>query len=485
MDLRSHFGAMWRRKWLIGAIAVLAFLVVFVLTSLQSKVYQADAEISVTPAFSADTGQSASQDAATYLASLYAALGTTRPVLSEAATASHLGISEVTVQSRISVVASQTVGFITITADGASASAAQALDQALVSSLLKTVAAQQAASLASELAPVKSQIQSVSAQLAASGLSAASQSSLTAQLGALQTAETNAELAPVNQLTVVSPARANTAPVRPTPKRTAALAFVVALVLAAEGAAAAELIGDRFNAEQIEEDVSRLTGIPVLAHVPTGDNEDTVEALRTLRTNLLFMNEAEDVRTVAVVSPDAAAGKSFVAVRLATSMAELGVPAAIIDGDMRRPVIHERMDIPRQPGLSDLLGGSALADCGRIDPDHENLLIVPAGSPIEDPAGALSRHLRRRVLERLDQARLIVLDTPAESVFPDAATIAASADATIVVIDAGGTSRRSVRTMLNRLRQVRARPIGVVVNHSSVAARSTTYYSRRPGQDDR
>lgn len=479
MDLRAHFGAIWRRRWLVLALAVVVAVGVFGLTKLEAPTYQAQAELSVTPAVVGSSGQGTSQDRAIFLASTYAQLASTEPVLALAARDSGLHITEIAAARLLTTTASTSLGFLTVTAKGPSAGAAQALARGLTQALLTTVTAQTNQSLQAELNPVEAEIKSVSANLQNANLSAAERAALEAEYQALVQAATTRQLQPADQLTVVAPARADPSPVAPGPKRDAVLAFLLALVLLSEGAAAVAALSDRFPAEALDEEVGRVTGVPLLAHVPEGGGEDTVEAFRTLRTNLLFMDEASQTRTVAVVSVDAGAGKSFIAVRLAAAMAELGVAAALIDGDMRRPVVHERLNIPRQPGLGNLLGGAEVSECGHLYPDEPNLLVIPAGIPLPDPAGSLSRHLTRRVLGPLAAARFIVIDTPAESVFPDAATIAANCDGTIVVIDASVTKRREARSMMARLRQVNANPIGAVVNRSANAPRSTAYYSQQ------
>ncbi len=50
-------------------------------------------------------------------------------------------------------------------------------------------------------------------------------------------------------------------------------------------------------------------------------------------------------------------------------------------------------------------------------------------------------------------------------------------DATLLVIDARMSRRRAVRHLLDRLRQVNAKPLGVVVNRAAVPSRKYGYYS--------
>src|SRR5205814_2554607 len=135
---------------------------------------------------------------------------------------------------------------------------------------------------------------------------------------------------PVNQLNVISPARAGSSPISPTPLRDALLALLTAVVVTSELSVGIELLGDRFANDDQEEEVSRVTGLPILANVPRAGGPEVIEAFRTLRTNLLFMESGEQVKTIAVVSHESGSGKSFTSINLAMSIAELGIPTALV-----------------------------------------------------------------------------------------------------------------------------------------------------------
>lgn len=105
-----------------------------------------------------------------------------------------------------------------------------------------------------------------------------------------------------------------------------------------------------------------------------------------------------------------------------------------------------------------------------------SLGVVPAGTPVTDPAGLLGSGVLAQVFRDLD-AEFIVVDTPAEAFFSDSVTLAVQCDVSIVVIDARSTRRRAARRLVEGLRRVDANPIGVVINRSDGAPRSS-YYSR-------
>jgi capsular exopolysaccharide synthesis family protein len=220
----------------------------------------------------------------------------------------------------------------------------------------------------------------------------------------------------------------------------------------------------------------------VLARVPVGNDEETIEAFRGLRTTLMFLDTTTPMRTVAVVSSNPSAGKTFTCLHLARSVAALQISAVLIDGDMRRPVLHRQAGVGRSPGLGDLLKGAPLQSALHPSPGDDGLHLIPGGTPVEDPAGMLASRAFRDILAQLDGAGLVVVDTPACDFFADGLAIASQCDATIVVIDAEGTRRRSVRRLIHQLRRMGSNPIGIVINRAEGRPRGYYYYrqERRP-----
>jgi capsular exopolysaccharide synthesis family protein len=478
MTARSHFQIIWRRRWYILLATLLIAGGVYGYTSTRAKTYRAQAELNAIPG-QTSSSQTVSQTDTVFLASTYAQLGTTRPIITDAVNRSHLPIDESTAAGRLTVTASTQVGFITVAATGPTTADATALAQGEVQALTAAVATQQTAATNAALAPVQQQITQLGKQLATLPSGSPAQAALQSEYQALIQSAATRQLAQANQLNVISPARADSSPVSPTPIRDALLAFVTALVVTAELAVGIELLGDRFSHDDLEEEITRVTGLPILASVPRAGGPDVVEAFRTLRTNLLFMDSGEEVRTIAVVSHEPGSGKSFTSINLATSIAELGIPTALVDGDMRRPAINGRLGLPRSPGLSDVLHAGGASNAMHQNGSDPNLWVIPAGGTPADPAGMLGRQLGPRVFSALPRPHIFILDTPAQAVFPDALVIAVQCDATVLVVDPRLSRRRAVRATVRQLRQVNARLIGVVMNRTAVPGRQYGGYAYR------
>ena len=85
------------------------------------------------------------------------------------------------------------------------------------------------------------------------------------------------------------------------------------------------------------------------------------ELLHAVRTNLLMAPELADVHTVLVTSSEPGEGKTVTAANVAVSLARLNQRVLLVDGDLRKPRMHELFGETQQPGLADILRGTAAA----------------------------------------------------------------------------------------------------------------------------
>ena len=198
----------------------------------------------------------------------------------------------------------------------------------------------------------------------------------------------------------------------------------MSLIVVAELTVLVHYTGDRFSRTEDTADVTRITGLPVLAKIPKGSGIELVEAFRVLRTNLMVLEGAGKPRTLAVVSSNQSAGKTFTAVHLAQSAAGLDEKVVIVDADLRKPSVHERLGVPRAPGLSAVLQGNDLATMLRKLPDTPFLRVLASGAPVQDASAVLGARPFRHVLDSLRAVRLVVVDTPPAAMFADAMAVA-------------------------------------------------------------
>lgn len=478
----------WRRRWRVLAIAFAVALLVYARGQSLSKQYASDVPMQVTAAASA-SGDQPGQDATTFLAARYAKLAGTDPVVADAVRRSKLAITLGTAESRISATSDTSVGFITIRVAGPSPTDAAALATAEAQALADAVARQEKANLDQRTATVDAQIADVANQIAALTAGDPQLAVLQATNTALVAQKTALESKDLNRIESIADASVPTAPFAPTPTRDAVLAFIVALILNAELWVLLEALSGRFSLGVAGDEIQRVTGLPVLAEIPRGIRPEVIEAFRVLRTNLMFHTGEMSViegagrphaRTIAVLGIEPGCGKSHSAIGLAAASSGLDQRVVIVDGDLRRPVIHRRLKVDASPGLGDLRTPSDLDRVAQMVPGHPYLKVIAAGSEVADPSGLLGGDFRK-VLDMITPADLIVVDTPSASLFADAIAIAVQCDATILVIDPSSTRRRDLTRLVENLRRVRANPVGIVLNRVDPSSAVSHYYERTDG----
>jgi capsular exopolysaccharide synthesis family protein len=205
----------------------------------------------------------------------------------------------------------------------------------------------------------------------------------------------------------------------------------------------------------------------------------TAEAVRAIRTKLLFSGDWTDIKTLAVTSSQEGEGKTTVAANLAASFAQQGIRTLLVDGDMRRPTLHRLFGVPREPGLSAVLSGDTTAVSAVVQTELDNLSLLPAGRVPTRPAESLGGPKLQEMLSRLAPSYdLIVVDSPPLLAVTDASIIAAAADGVLMIVRAGRAQRETLEHARQQLADVRARLVGAVLNDpdGEVARAGEQYY---------
>jgi tyrosine-protein kinase Etk/Wzc len=204
----------------------------------------------------------------------------------------------------------------------------------------------------------------------------------------------------------------------------------------------------------IEEDAARRRrgpgGIELIAKDSPTDL--AVENFRSLRTSILFALSEGNGNVISIAGPTPNIGKSFVSSNLAWVLAELGKRVVLVDGDLRRGRLHRSFGLPRQPGLSDCVQGSATLDEVLRTTDLPGLQVITMGSVLPNPTELLSSQRFQDLVETLSSRFDIVLfDTPPLLAVTDATLIGRSASVNLMVLRAGSHSSSQVMAAIRRL----------------------------------
>jgi succinoglycan biosynthesis transport protein ExoP len=283
------------------------------------------------------------------------------------------------------------------------------------------------------------------------------------------------------------------APVYPRTGLTIAVATLLGLAFGIGLALLREALTTRV---ETPESLAHLVGAPSFAEIPSeaavtrlrspGDLASNPrlravsEGLRDLRTNLLFAND--DLRTVVVTSPEGSHGKTTISVGLASTFARAGTRTVLVDADLRKGRVAELLRARRSPGLLEALKGTPVGECVQ-DTGLETLDLLPGGALEADPSELLMAEFPSVLHDLKEMYEVIVVDTTPLVPVNDARIISSSADAVIVVANAGTVTRRQVRNAVERLSLVSVTPTASVLNNSRTAAKKGYYgYLEPPGE---
>ncbi len=265
-------------------------------------------------------------------------------------------------------------------------------------------------------------------------------------------------------------------PIEPSPLRTGVLALIVGLLLGLGAAFLADYLDDSITTP---DELERATGgLPVLTTVPDESAPDArpialsrpgdtvVEAYRGLRTALQFVALEKNIRIIQVTSPLPGEGKTTTAANLAVLMAQTGRRVVLVDGDLRRPRLHEVFGSDGSRGLtSALLGQSTMDLLWPVALPAGHLEVMAAGPIPTNPSETLGSQRMRSVLDELAQMfDLVVIDSAPVLPVTDAVVVAGLVDAVVLVARADQTTDRQLREAVGLLTRSGAPLVGAVLN---------------------
>lgn len=188
---------------------------------------------------------------------------------------------------------------------------------------------------------------------------------------------------------------------------------------------------------------------------------------RRLYSRLRKTGEGEPIRSVLVTSAVRGEGKSTTAAYLAVTMARYRkTKTLLVDGDLRKPKIHELFQLRNRPGLSDVLAGVAsLKSCFKSTSLKE-LKILTAGSAHLSPSESFDSDRMKDIFEEMRfYFDVIVVDAAPVIAVSDPIILGSEVDRVLLVVMAGKTPREVVKRARDILTDSNVKVLGVVLNN--------------------
>jgi len=202
------------------------------------------------------------------------------------------------------------------------------------------------------------------------------------------------------------------------------------------------------------------------------------EEYRKLKAMVIKHTKRDVFRNLLMVTSSLSGeGKSITCLNLAVILAqEYNHTVLLIDADLRRPSLHEYLEVPQHAGLSDCLAGTVDLKDAIVMTGVPKLSLLTPGSRIANPVELLSsprmRELLREVKSRY-RDRYVIIDTPPLLPFAETHALSGMVDGILFVVKEGATSKKSIRDALDILTD--APVLGVVYNDVSAESLNGRY----------
>jgi capsular exopolysaccharide synthesis family protein len=226
-----------------------------------------------------------------------------------------------------------------------------------------------------------------------------------------------------------------------------------------------------------EADITSLTSIPILGSISrntTGNDIVVGELIRTgiaeqfrlIRANLDFFASGDQKKVIMITSSISGEGKSFMSINLGLTIAIASKRVVIMEFDLRKPKISERLNLSREGGISGYLAGLVGLD-KVIKPSgiHPNLYVANCGPIPPNPAELLLLPKTRQLLEDLQEMfDVIVIDTAPIGMVSDAFTLAQYSGINLIITRQGHTVKEQIKMLEQTYQDKKLSNVGIIFN---------------------
>jgi polysaccharide biosynthesis transport protein len=496
----DYLAILRRRKWIVALPPVVAAVAAFLLSTSQSPLYSATAEVLVNRAsvVNAITGVDPSSGDPNRFLTTQASIARSPDLARRVADASGIpGMTPSRVLSESSVSPSQDSDIVSISVQDNDRNAAVRLANTYATQFTQFSKDRATSYIDETTASLRTELRS----LAARGQRDSPQyDTLIQQLAQLTAVGT----VMAGNFSVLQPAD-GAGKVQPRPKRDAILGFLFGGVVGVALAFLAEALDRRVRDEH---EIDQALGIPLLARVPRPPKDVQkanelimirepssvqAETFRKLRTSMEFVNPDGELRKIMVTSAVEQEGKSTTIGNLAVALAIGGRRVSLVDLDLRRPYLSRLFHVGGRPGITDVaIKSASLADAvrpiglptgvaGELSmngrsatsngrPAEGHLQLLPAGT-IPPSIGEVLHDAR--LLEILDQlaekSDLVLIDAPPLLAFGDTLSLSSHVDAIFAITRLSRVQRPILHEFSRQLQNCRTKRLGYVltgVEHS-------------------
>ena len=193
------------------------------------------------------------------------------------------------------------------------------------------------------------------------------------------------------------------------------------------------------------------------------------EAYRSLRTSLEFADRDAQLKTILVTSATGMEGKTSTVANLGVIMAKAGERVVVVSCDLRRPRLAAFLGKDDTTGFTSvLLDQEELNEVIQVSANMPGLALLGTGPIPLNPAELLGSDKAAKIFRLLAaNFDVVLIDSPPLLPVADPLVLSQYADAVLMVVMVGLTTRAEVERASELLAQVNARLAGIVLNKAT------------------
>ena len=239
-------------------------------------------------------------------------------------------------------------------------------------------------------------------------------------------------------------------------------------------------------------DIKEITSASIIGQIPlekivgkkktalSSDQPNTVlaESFRNIRVSLGFYASNKGNKTILFTSTLPGEGKSFCALNLAHSFAQLGKKTILVEYDMRRPSVARQSGIkPGNMGLSNYYTGERnLENIIIKETKVPNFHIIFSGQIPPNPAELIASDETSELVESLQkQYEIVIIDTPPLGLVSDAHLLTRFSDVNLLVIRHNSTPKPVLKMNLRDEKTQNIQNLAIILNGIPFQRREYNY----------
>ncbi|NTU73478.1 polysaccharide biosynthesis tyrosine autokinase, partial [Candidatus Roizmanbacteria bacterium] len=299
----------------------------------------------------------------------------------------------------------------------------------------------------------------------------------------------------INNINVIDTAVMPMVPVKPEKVKY----LLIGLILGGVAGVGLAIVMEYFDdTVKNESDAKKVLGYGHLATIPFLGQADTerpagekfglithadqrsvaAEAFRALRTSLHFSAPNERRQVLLLTSSFSGEGKSTICSNLAVAIAQTGARTLLLEADLHKSTLYQRIGVQRVPGVADVLAGDIELSQALQKSSVENLTVLTAGTIPPNPSILLGSMEMKELVERLRKSfDRIVMDAPPTLPVADSIELTSLSDQVIIVLESGRVPVKAAERLKELLSNAKAPVAGFVFNNKELQQASGYGYS--------